>query len=89
MAATRLDIRIDEDLKARAEKASALLGLKSLTEYITRIMDERSREILSEYEQLPLSDDLFDQFTRACGQAEGPNAALRAAAGYTKKRGFS
>jgi len=88
VATTRLDIRINKDLKARAEKASALLGLKSLTEYITQIMDERSREILSEYDQLSLSDDIFDQFTRACGQAAEPNEALRAAAVYTKNRGF-
>jgi uncharacterized protein (DUF1778 family) len=85
---TRLDIRIDEELKTKAEKASALLGLKSLTEYITRIMDERSSEILSEYEQIPVSPDLFDQFARACDQAEEPNEALRSAAAYAKKRGF-
>lgn len=88
MATTRIDIRINKDLKARAEKASALLGMKSLTEYITQIMDERSREILSEYDQIPLANDIFDQFTRACGQAGEPNEALRAAAVYTKKRGF-
>ncbi len=35
----RLDIRLDEDIKAKAEKASALLGLKSLTEYVS-IRDE-------------------------------------------------
>jgi len=88
MAATRLDIRINEDLKARAEKASVLMGLKSLTEYITRIMDERSSEILSEYEQISLADDLFDRFSRACDRAAEPNEALRAAADYTKQRGF-
>ncbi len=32
MATARLDIRLDEEIKAKAEKASALLGLKSLTE---------------------------------------------------------
>lgn len=28
MASARLNIRLDEEIKARAEKASALLGLK-------------------------------------------------------------
>lgn len=84
----RLDIRIDEEIKAKAEKASALLGLKSLTEYITRIMDERSSEILAEYEQMPLADNLFDKFSRACEQADGPNDELRRAGEYTKRRGF-
>ena len=40
MATARLDIRLDEDIKVKAEKASALLGLKSLTEYVVRLMDE-------------------------------------------------
>ena len=38
MATARLDLRLDEEIKAKAEKASALLGLKSLTEYVVRLM---------------------------------------------------
>ena len=38
MAIARLDIRLDEAIKAKAEKASALLGLKSLTEYIVKLI---------------------------------------------------
>jgi uncharacterized protein (DUF1778 family) len=48
MATARLDIRLNEEIKARAEKASALLGLKSLTEYIVRLMDEDSTQVISE-----------------------------------------
>ena len=88
MAMTRIDIRLDETVKSRAEKASALLGLKSLTEYVVRTMDERSSKVLSKYERITVSDDVFDQFTRACEHAAEPNEALRAAADYSKKRGF-
>lgn len=88
MATTRLDIRLDEAVKTRAEKASALLGLKSLTEYIVRTMDERSSEVLSEYEGLTVTEDIFDQFTQACEHADEPNGALRSAAGYSRQRGF-
>lgn len=88
MATTRLDIRLDDTVKSKAEKASALLGLKSLTEYIVRIMDERSSEVLSEYERIVVSDDVYDQFARACEHAEKPNDALHAAAEYSIKRGF-
>ena len=42
MATTRLDLRLDEEIKAKAEKASALLGLKSLTEYVVRLMEENA-----------------------------------------------
>ena len=88
MATTRLDIRLDENVKSRAEKASALLGLNSLTEYIVRIMDERSSEVLSEHERITVSDDTFDRFARACEKAEEPNESLRDAVTYTKKRGY-
>ncbi|MCV6590282.1 MAG: DUF1778 domain-containing protein [Marinobacterium sp.] len=49
MAITRLDFRLDEDIKARAEKASALLGMKSLTEYVVRLMDEDSAQVIAEH----------------------------------------
>jgi len=88
MATTRLDIRLDETVKAKAEQAAAILGLKSLTEFIVRLMEERSSEVLSEYEQMTAPDDLFDRFVRACEQANEPNEALSAAAEYTRRRGF-
>ena len=88
MATTRIDIRLDETVKSKAEKASALLGAKSLTEYIVRTMDERSSEVLSEYERMTVPDDAFDQFAKACEQADEPNEALRAAARYSKTQGF-
>lgn len=88
MATTRIDIRLDETVKAKAEKASALLGSKSLTEYIVRTMDERSSEVLSEYERMTVSNDVFDQFARACEQADEPYEALRAAVSYSKTHGF-
>ena len=46
MATARLDIRLDEEIKAKAEKASALLGLKSLTEYVVRLMDEDASHVI-------------------------------------------
>jgi uncharacterized protein (DUF1778 family) len=46
MATARLDIRLDEEIKAKAEKASALLGLKSLTEYVVRLMDEDATHVI-------------------------------------------
>lgn len=34
MTNTRIDMRLDKGIQARAEKASALLGMKSLTDYM-------------------------------------------------------
>ncbi|HED33092.1 MAG TPA: DUF1778 domain-containing protein [Gammaproteobacteria bacterium] len=41
MATTRIDMRVDEALKAAAEKAAALKGMKSLTEYVVRLIDQQ------------------------------------------------
>jgi len=76
MATVRLDICLDEEIKAKAEKASVLLGLKSLTEYIVRLMDEDSTRVISEYESIKVDANVFDQFMIACDEAKAPNKAL-------------
>ena len=38
MATSRIDMRIDETVKAAAEKAAALKGMSSLTEYVVRLI---------------------------------------------------
>jgi len=88
MATARLDIRLDEEIKAKAEKASALLGLKSLTEYVVRLMDENSTQVISEFEGITVKPSVFDQFMIACDEAKAPNKALLEAATFTKKSDF-
>ena len=69
MADVRLDIYLDEDIKAKAEKASALLGLKSLTEYIVRLMDEDATQVIAKHESITIEANVFDQFIAACDEA--------------------
>jgi uncharacterized protein (DUF1778 family) len=88
MTTARLDIRLDEDIKDRAEKATALLGLKSLTEYVVRLMDENSTRIIAQHETMVVDDDIFDRFISACEKAEEPNDALMGAGRFTEKKGF-
>lgn len=88
MATARLDIRLDEDIKAKAEKASALLGLKSLTEYVVRLMDENSTHVIAQHGSIVVDDNIFDQFMSACKKAKEPNTALIEAAEFTKENGF-
>ncbi len=68
MATARLDIRLDEEIKAKAEKASALLGLKSLTEYVVRLMDEDATHVIEEHESIMVKDSVFDEFMAACNK---------------------
>lgn len=88
MTTARLDIRLDEDIKIKAEKASALLGLKSLTEYVVRLMDEDSTQVIAQHESMSVEDNMFDQFIAACEQAQAPNKDLLEAAAFTKAGDF-
>jgi len=74
MATARFDMRLDEKVKAKAEKASALLGMKSLTEYVVRLMDDNATQVISEYESMAV--------------ASRPNQALADAAKLTKELGI-
>jgi len=88
MANTRLDIRLDRNIKDKAEKAAALLGLSSLTEYIVRLMDQDATQVIAQYENMAVEDNLFDRFMQACENAPPPNQALLDAATFTKEKGL-
>ncbi|MCW8901001.1 MAG: DUF1778 domain-containing protein [Gammaproteobacteria bacterium] len=88
MATTRFDMRLDEEIKSKAEKASALLGMKSLKEYVVRLMDEDATKVIAEHESITVKDDVFDRFMNACEMVQQPNDALRAAAVFTEEQGI-
>ena len=88
MATARLDIRLDAVVKRKAEKAATLLGMKSLTEYIVKLMDEDSSKVISEYEEFTLENDAFDKFMEVCEAAAEPDEYLRKAALTAKKSGI-
>ncbi len=88
MATARIDLRLDEEIKAKAEKASTLLGLKSLTEYVVRLMDEDATQVIQEHESIQVKDSVFDEFMAACDKAKAPNQALMNAAKFTDESGI-
>jgi uncharacterized protein (DUF1778 family) len=88
MATARLDMRLSPEIKAKAEKASALLGLRSLTEYIVKLIDENSTKVIQQYESMTVENDIFDNFIQACEELQSPNQKLVDAAAFTKKQGI-
>lgn len=80
-------MRLDAEIKAKAEKASALLGMNSLTEYVVKLMDENASQVIAQHESITLEADVFDRFVEACGKAKKPNKALRDAAASVRKKG--
>lgn len=87
MATTRIDMRIDEAVKMAAEKAAALEGMKSLTEYVVRLIERDAERVIKKHEAITLKDDVFDRFIKACEAADAPNKKLREALGFTRGRG--
>ncbi len=85
MATARFDMRLDKRVKAKAEKAAALLGLKSLTEYVVRLMDENASRVIAEHTDITVEDDVFDRFMHACEEARKPNIALQDALAFTRE----
>ena len=87
MATTRIDIRLDDKIKAKAEKASALLG-ESLSSYIVNLMNEDASKVIAQHESMTVQDDIFDHFMDACAEVSKPNKALSDAVTFTKKQGI-
>lgn len=88
MATTRIDMRIDDAVKAAAEKAAALKGMKSLTEYVVRLIEEDSEQVIRNHESITVRDDVFDRFIAACNAADAPNKKLRDALIHTRETGI-
>ncbi len=88
MVTARLDMRLDKEIKAKAEKAMALLGHKSLTDYVVHLMDEDASQVIAQHESVIVEDDMFDRFLDACNKVRSPNKALIEAAKFTKEHGI-
>ena len=87
MATARLEVRLDKSIKAKIEKASALLGA-DLTSYVVSLMDKNATKVIAQHESMTIKDDIFDLFIDACTKARKPNKALRDAATFTKNKGI-
>ena len=89
MVTARLDMRLSPEIKAKAEKASALLGLRSLTEYIIKLVDENSTKVIQQYESITVENDIFDTFKKSCEELQKPNKKLVDAATFTNQQGIT
>lgn len=86
MGTARIDMRLDQEIKEKAEKATALLGLRSLTEYVVSLMEENATKVIAEHESITVKDDIFDCFMTACENAKQPSQTLRDAVAFTHEQ---
>ena len=76
----RIEMRVNPDFKEEAERAAALLGMKSLTEFITQAMHEKAQSVIQEHQHFSLSNEMFDQFYKVCQSEVMPSKELKALA---------
>lgn len=88
MATARMEFRLDKKIKAKVQRASALLGMKNSTEYIVSLMNDNATKVIAQHESMTMKDDIFDRFMNACTKARKPNKALLDAATFTKNKGI-
>lgn len=69
-----------------AEKAAALKGMKSLTEYVVRLIEEDAEKVIREHESMVVADNVFDGFIAACDKAEKPNRKLQDAVVFATRK---
>ena len=82
---TRLEARLSFEEKEFFERAAAIGGFRSLTEFVVRSAKLRAEQIISRHEQVVSSKRDSEIFFNAILNAEVPNDKLRAAANKFNK----
>jgi uncharacterized protein (DUF1778 family) len=62
--------------------------MKSLTEYVVRLIERDAEQVIREHESFTVKNDIFDRFIAACDAAEAPNQKLREARDFAQKQGI-
>jgi len=88
-ATARLDMRLQPSLKQDAERAAALVGARSLTEFVVQAIREKTTTVLDEKEKIILSSRAFENFIATCEQVSEPSVALKKAAARHGEKGFA
>ena len=60
--------------------------MKSLTEYVVRLIEKDSQRVIRKHKSITLKDDVFDRFIRTCDAAQALDKKLRAARELARQR---
>ncbi len=88
-ARQRIEMRVDEQTKQMAERASAALGCNSLTEFMTRLIHDNAPSILQQQATIEMTNAQFDQFMAICeSDTRKPSQKILDAARKLDSEGF-
>lgn len=69
----RYEMQWDEETRLLAERAASAGGYANLKAYITHLIREDAPKVLSQYEQLKVTNQNFERFIAACGNPPKPS----------------
>lgn len=84
----RIAMRVHPDIKAEAEKAAAVLGSKSLSEFIIQAAMEKAKKVLEEHQRITLNNADFDGFFAACEKDSQPSDKLKSLGQKVEQQGY-
>lgn len=85
----RFEMRVDKEIKVLAERASAVQGCASLTDYVVSLIRENAPKALEQAATIQATNDQFDRFMAACDdRSRKPHKRLLAAAKALDAEGF-
>jgi uncharacterized protein (DUF1778 family) len=76
---TRFDTRLSKEQKQLFERAAAIGGYRSLSDFVVSIVEERAQEIISQSESIIASQRDSEIFFDAIMNPGQPNDALKSA----------
>ena len=80
MKAQRYEMQWDTDTRVLAERAASAGGYANLKAYITHLIREDAPKVLSQYEQLKMTNQNFERFMAACENPPKPSKKIANAA---------
>ncbi len=82
---SRFDAQMPKEQKSYFERAAALAGYRSLTEFVLRAAQEKADEVIARHQSLFVSEQDREIFFNAILNPPKPNSKLAAAARLYKK----
>jgi len=82
----RLDLRLDPDIKNLAVRASALVGSKTLSDFVVQAIRGKASRAIEEADVVRLNSEAFAAFKATCESPGTVNESLSAAMHRRHKR---
>lgn len=83
----RIEARFLPEVKRLAERAALATGM-TLTEYLSKLVQENAPKTLNAYNEIVLTNQQFDDFLAACEVVQPPSEKIKQAAALLDKEGF-